>query len=389
MIWKGKEVAVGAIHWPERRNTILQMRFKIYFNVLKIKELLSLIFVGLAGLAIVLSSCNPVQKTEKVENGTPIDCTYTLPNLAQINQFIIENPNDAKLYRIRSQILLDSGNYQAALSDSKRALSLDPKDLYNYVVVGKAHRALGHIDSALSACITAEKSGFNDPDNFLLLGDLYLIIRQYKPSLEYLNKALKLAPFEPRIYFLKGILFAEQGDTAKAISNWQTSIEQDVNYGDGYAKLASVFMDRKDYATAEQYLRSGLRLRPEDAILHYDFGVFLGQKGFIDSAITEYKAALQRDKNLQPALLNLGLLEFQKRNYSEAKALLERAQTGDPKNPSIAYYLGLSYQYLGELENSSAQLDKVIKLDRDFVKDAALSLEKVKKKLATRKDSIR
>ena len=360
----------------------------MWYNRLKNRFIVYSSFIGNISIFLLFLACNPTQKTEKVENGIPVDCTYSLPNLAQINQFILANPSDGKLYRIRSQILLDSGDSKAALSDAKRALSLDPKDFYNYVVVAKAHRALGHIDSALSACVTAEKMGFNDPDNFMLIGDLHLVVRQYKPSLEYLNKALKLAPFEPRIYFLKGILFAEEGDTAKAISNWQTSIEQDINYGDGYAKLSSIYMDKKEYATAEQYLRSGLRLRPNDGFMHYNFGVFLGQKGYTDSAITEYKTALQLEKNLQPAMFNLGILEFQKRNYAEAKPLLEQAQIGDPKNSTIAYYLGLTYQYLGELENAAAQLDKVIKLDRDYVKDAALLLEKVRKRMATaKKDS--
>jgi tetratricopeptide (TPR) repeat protein len=324
-------------------------------------------------------SCKPYSEKESTENGTPVDCTYSLPNLAKINQFILQSPNDAKLFRIRSQILLDSGRFEESLSDAKRALSINSDDLYNYVVVAKSHRALGHIDSALSACITAEKEGFNDPDNFLLLGDLYLIIRQYGRSLDYLNKALKLAPFEPRIYYLKGVLFWEQGDTTKALSSWQTSIEQDASFGDGYARLATFYMNKNDYGTAEQYLRSGIRLKPDDAFLHYDMGVFLNFKGYPDSAIAAYEKSLELDNKLYQAKENLAYLLYRKGNYQKAIPLLESAREKDGKNSILLYYLGSSYQFNGEYEKAIELLTLVVNLNRDFVKEAQNSILRAQK----------
>jgi tetratricopeptide (TPR) repeat protein len=334
-------------------------------------------------------ACKPFQEKENPENGTPVDCTFSLPDLSKINRFILNDPNNAKLYRIRSQILLDSGRYQEALSDARNALTLDPQDLYNFVVVGKAHRSLGHIDSALSACHTAEKLGFDDPDNQLLLGDLYLIVRRYKESLDYLNKALKKAPFEPRIYYLKGVVFWEKKDTAKALSNWQTSIEQDVNFGDGYARLASYYMEKKEYATAEQYLRSGLRLRPNDAFLYYDMGVFLYQKGFADSAINCYETAIRLDDRLYLAKENLAFLLYRKGKNEEVISLLNSALPLDSKNPALSYYLGLAYRNTAKFDLAAAELNRTVQLNKDYVKEAGMALERVKKlQLQQRKDSL-
>jgi len=334
-----------------------------------------------SGILIFQFSCKPLTEKEKASDGTPVDCTYSLPNLAEINQFILKNPADGKLYRIRSLILLDSGRYKEALSDAKKAIYLNPEDNYNFVVVGKSHRALGQIDSALSACNTAEKNGFEDPDNFMLMGDLYLIIRQYKKSLEYLNKALKLAPFEPRIYYLKGMAFWETKDTLKAISNWQTSIEQDVNYADGYTQLAIFYMKQRQFEVAEQFLRSGLRLRPNDAYLNYDMGVFLNSKNFPDSAVSFYEKAIQLDKTLAPAKLNLGLIKFNKGAFEEAASLLEPVAQEDPKNETVAYFLGLAYRNIGNLNGAEVQLQRTVALNRDYVKEASASLEKVKKQI--------
>lgn len=324
-------------------------------------------------------SCQPMEEKKKVENGTPIDCTYSLPNLAQVNQFILQDPENAQLFQIRSQILTDSGRYSEALSDAKRALSINPKDLYNFVVVAKAHRGLGQIDSALSACYTAEREGFNDPDNYLLMGDLYLIIRQYPRSMEYLNKALKLAPFEPKIYFLKGLAYWETKDTTRAISNWQTAIEQDPNYADAYIRLANYFVEMRQFDVAEQYLRSGIRLRPTDAFLQMNMGLFLSKRGYLDSAIQSYQNALSLKSDLRLAQANLGLLWCDKRQYSEALPLLEAALPSDPKNTTLIFRLGQCYQQTGAYEKAQSEFEKVIALDKDWRKEAFLALEKVKK----------
>jgi len=336
------------------------------------KSIISVIFLLLA----ISYSCKPFEEKQETRNGTPVDCTLSIPDLAQVNRFILQEPENANLFRIRSQILLDSGRYREALSDARRALSLNPEDQYNFVVVGKAHRALGHIDSALSACATAEQNGFADPDNFLLMGDLYLVIRQYKKSLDYLNKALKIAPFEPKIYFLKGMVFWETKDTAKALSNWQTSIEQDPEYADGYCRLATYYMEKKQYQVAEQFLRSGLRLRPNDAFLNYDMGVFLTYRNYPDSSINFYEKALNLDSKLVPAKINLGVLRYRKGAYSEALTLLEPCVKDDPKNALLAYYLGLSYRKNDMDEKGTAELNRAASLGGEYGKEAVKALKK-------------
>lgn len=350
------------------------------FRGLPLKQILPMpsVFIFLLVLLAAFTSCKPFTEKQDARNGIPVDCTLSIPSLTEINRFILRDPSNANLYRIRSQILLDSNRFQEALSDAKRALSLNPEDQYNFVVAGKAHRALGHIDSALSACATAEQNGFADPDNYMLLGDLYLIVRQYKKSLDYLNKALKMAPFEPRIYFLKGMVFWETKDTAKALSSWQTSIEQDPEYADGYCRLATHYMELRKYDVAEQYLRSGLRLRPNDAFLNYDMGVFLTYKKYPDSAAVFYEKALSLDKSLTPARINLGIIRYQKGAYAEALRLLSQTVKDDPKNPMLAYYLGMSYRRNDDEEKALQELNRAVALGGEFGKEAEKVLNKKK-----------
>jgi tetratricopeptide (TPR) repeat protein len=380
----GPEVSV-----KKRGSLLIHRNCKPENNAMKYVIIRSL-FAFAALSLLFINGCRPLEEKEKgVADGLPVDCTYAMPSLPEVNRMLLQEPSNAQLYRIRSQILLDSSRYPEALSDAKRALSLNPEDAFNFVVVAKAHRALGHLDSALSACHTAEQSGFNDADNNLLLGDLYYIIRKYGKSLEYLNKALKQAPFEPRIYFLKGLVFWEQGDSAKAVSNWQTSIEQDAAYADGYIRLARYYVESGDTKTAEEYLRSGLRLRPGDAFLNANMGLFLS-RSFPDSAITFFRTALVSDAGQKEALSGLGALLYTKGNWKEALPVLEQAARSDPKNPSVRYYLGLALRNDGQPDRAMSELKVTLELNKTFLKEAAAALEKVRKQRDKQlKDSLK
>jgi Tfp pilus assembly protein PilF len=172
------------------------------------------------------------------------------------------------------------------------------------------------------------------------------------------------------------MVFWETKDTAKALSNWQTSIEQDPEYADGYCRLATYYMANKQYSVAEQFLRSGLRLRPNDAFLNFDMGVFLTYRNFPDSSIGFYEKALALDPKLSPARINLGVLRYRNGSYSEALNLLEPCVKDDPKNALLAYYLGLSYRKNEMEEKAVSELERAVALGGEYGKEAAKALKK-------------
>ncbi len=114
-------------------------------------------------------------------------------------------------------------------------------------------------------------------------------------------------------------------------------------------------------------------------------GIYLTYKGFADSATQSYKTALSFAPDLSLAKANLALLLCDKGNYDEAKPLLEQAIPSDPKNTTLILRLAQCYQNSGELEKAKMEYNKIIQLDRDFVKEAAKGLEKIQKRIGSQK----
>jgi tetratricopeptide (TPR) repeat protein len=68
--------------------------------------------------------------------------------------------------------------------------------------------------------------------------------------------------------------------------------------------------------------------------------------------------------------------------YAESILLFEGCLPTEPKNSTLAYFLGLSYQYSGELEKAKIELERVVNLDKDFVKEAQKGLISLQKQIA-------
>jgi tetratricopeptide (TPR) repeat protein len=101
-----------------------------------------------------------------------------------------------------------------------------------------------------------------------------------------------------------------------------------------------------------------LKMSPQSAYYHLEYGVLLNRMGDSDGALREMRIAETLDHSNAMAYFNLGRLEARLENYSKAKPQLETAVQLDP-NLSVAYYwLVQVYYRLGLSELSEATYKK-------------------------------
>ncbi len=79
----------------------------------------------------------------------------------------------------------------------------------------------------------------------------------------------------------------------------------------------------------------------------------------------------------------VGYIYLQKKDYSQAIEYLEKALKMSPNNPNIEvyYYLGMSYDKIGEKEKALTSFTKVLELapQSDFAREAEKELKKISK----------
>lgn len=229
---------------------------------------------------------------------------------------LAQQPTSVPLLLRRARLCLEIGDGPAALADAEQILKLDGAKAPNHLLHAQALRAVGKVREAQQAAALAEQAGYEGAELPLLQGELHYILREYQAAITDLNKALAKSQFEQRAYYYKGMVYAEIGDTARAISTLQTAVEQAPDFADAINQLAAIYNAKKDYKTARQYLLGGIRMKPDDGFFYYNLGSTTLLEKRPDSALKLFEQAARLDTTLYLAQYNAAILHYDRGEYA-------------------------------------------------------------------------
>ena len=222
---------------------------------------------------------------------------------------------------------------------------------------------------------------------------------------------------QPQTPFRIGISYFSRGEYDKAIIEFEKSIELDAsdtesNYylGQCYLQKGIIEYNNKNILKAYSLYRKANKIaeqvipkyekiiedNPEDLNSYLRLGYIYEVRSIVpfindyDKALEYYLKALDLTMSSSPAgntgiiiYLNvrIGYVYFEKKKYSQAIEYLEIAEKMSPQNVEVAYYLGLSYDKIGEREKARELLSRVIELapQSDFAREAEKKLKKLNK----------
>ncbi len=104
----------------------------------------------------------------------------------------------------------------------------------------------------------------------------------------------------------------------------------------------------------------------DESVKHYNRGVELHQSGFLNQAITEYKAALDADSRMEEAYSNLGLIYAAQRNYPKAIDAFNKALSLKPGRPTTLNGLGTVLYAKGKVSEAMEKWRQAVVSDPQF-----------------------
>jgi len=130
--------------------------------------------------------------------------------------------------------------------------------------------------------------------------------------------------------------------------------------------LGQAYAGRKNLAAAQTAFQEALRLSPENARTHAEWGFTLEMAGNYDEALSHYREAVRINPRYAGVHNNIANLLLGKGNLTEALSHCREAQRLDPKNPDIALTLGVALATQGDLPVAELQFVRALKLRPDF-----------------------
>lgn len=320
-------------------------------------------------LLFFVVACNSPESNELKQDNLRADSLsikLNSPELKAINAKLLEDPSSSALYNSRAQIYLNLRQFKEAINDAKRAIKLDSTVVDYYHTLTDVYFSENSTRLAKDLLEIIERKFPDNTAAMLKLAEIYFLVKQYQKSIDYANKALKIDENIAKAYYIKGSVYRESGDTAKAISSLETVLEQDNKNEDAFYDLGVMFAARKN-SLALDYYKNALQINPNNTNTLYALAKFLQDIGKTDEAIAQYESILKLDKQCKTCCYNLGAIYVEiKKDYKKALEYFTKAIEINSNYLEAYFARGYTYTKLKDKESAKADYSMCLKLQPNY-----------------------
>ncbi len=330
-------------------------------------------------------SCNSCNSNGNNNATAQNDSTELIPGLDAINVAIAKDSINPFLYLKRARIYEENNALKSAITDMYIALTLDSLEPQFYLYTADLFKNTYEPQRGIALMNKAITTDSLNANFFVKAAELAYIDTtikgNYKLALDYLNAAIKIDMQNADIYFYKGNVFREIGDTAKAISSYQTATELNPKYYNAYVQIALLLKQRKD-KKAERYLDNAIRVnpKPEDALyLKANFfketGITLQNANKNDQAIEQYQKAIETFKKVVEvnhtnveSYMGIAFSYYQMDSVKEAYNFYDLGIKMSPTYAGAYFSKGLCAEEMGKTNEAIMLYQNCLNIDPNFTR---------------------
>ncbi|MBP7399864.1 MAG: tetratricopeptide repeat protein [Chitinophagales bacterium] len=328
---------------------------------------------GVAGLILVLGITALLMqdsvffKTKNSSTDSLVMIEKLTPEIETLTEQIKNDPNNAGLVFNRANAYFNYGNLKFALQDYEKAYHMD--SLNAPFALGLSD-CLFEMSNPEGSILILERFIAHSPENIDVLNALaleYFLLPKprYNLAIDTYNKVLKLDIQNADAYFYKGLIFKETGDTAKAISSFQTCTEVDPDYYDAYMQLGMLYSAKKD-PIAIKYYNNAISVNDTSKEAEYGIAKYFQDAGDLENAISYYRNIIVDDPQDADALYNLATIYFGIDSIEKAYRYFDLTIKQSPAR-AIAYYgKGLCAEQLKKMDEAISNYKQAVNLDPEL-----------------------
>ena len=272
----------------------------------------------------------------------------------ELNQVLAQDPNSARAYRARGEILRQQRKSVEAFEALNQAIRLDPDYAEGYETRANIFNNTGKYDRAIEDYNEALRL---KPDFALAYADrgaAWYFKGEYQTAIADDDQAIKLDPNRAQTYTNRGAAWRKLGNIQRALDDETSAIRIDPSKPEFFDNRGLDLAGNGDYASAIADYDQAIKLRPQANFLTNRGDAYQAMKNY-DGAITDYDAALNLDPKFQRAYNNRGAAWRAKGDRSRALQDYAEAVRLNPSDATAAgnyKSVSLEVERLGALPNA-------------------------------------
>jgi tetratricopeptide (TPR) repeat protein len=261
----------------------------------------------------------------------------------------------AGLLIIHGTYLQQRGEFDAAITDFERAISVAPENPVAYLYRGLNYINKHDLDRAIADFTDVTKLAPNDSTAYKLRGYAYVYKQDFDHAISDLTKVIELATALDA-YGTRGLAYAAKGSYDAALADYDEAIKLDSKSAKVLDDRGEAYANKGDYGRAITDYNAAIKLDPKYARAFTDRGDVFAAKQDYGRAIADYKEAINlvsNDEDRARVRRHRGALFLGRNEIERAIADFEEAIRLDPKTAYGAY--GVLWLYLAQARSGNSK----------------------------------
>lgn len=325
-------------------------------------------------LAFFILACRDKTEDKSIDKRTEV--ILQSPLLSDWTKAIEQHPDNPQLYYERSVILSRNDQDSLALSDLKKAVSLDSTNVIYISGLAQVFLNLRHADEAVKILQKGLELKPHDINLKLLLINAFIENNQTKDSEAMIQSIIDRHSDFADAYYWQARQQLALKDTGAALSLLTQALRLDTNYYAASLLLADCYSAMQQSKAVKQYLHT-YYLDTTDALPLFEIGYYYELQLELDSAKKYYTRTFLNDRNYIYAYIQTGKILIRQDSLDKAIRIFNMATAADPANPDGYFYKGHAYELKGKIDSAKHYFEQCLYLQPDYkdAQDALLRLE--------------
>ena len=321
---------------------------------------------------VVLATVIGMYGCNSSNDSSPYDQLLSHPPYAKLTDSIKQNSTNSELYYHRGMLLFKNNNNPPALSDFKKAWSLEKREPYavaisNILVADKPDSAISFLSNALKELPKSVPLQLN-------LVQVYANKQQTSEALAACNKLLEQQPKHVGALMIKSDLLEAAGDSLGSLQTLQQAyalapfnVELCYNLAFKYAQTK----DLKTLALCDSLIKNDSIERKAEP--YYFKGVYYSNINDRIKALDQFNKAIATDYTFLDAYMEKGKMFFEGKKYNEAAKTFQLALRVSATFADGYYWLARCQEALADKDEAKLNYQRAFGLDKSLTeaKEAA------------------
>lgn len=318
---------------------------------------------------LLIFSCDEPNKAIETETVTetkiPKSKTFVLDSLIEAN------PENAELFYNRALYYYEKDFQPKALVDILTAIKVDKSIEKYYLLGGDIYISMSQGQEAIDLINDGIQATKNSEALFLRATEYNFYMKDYKKAMILVNDLLKINKNNADAYFFKGLILKNSNEPNKAISSFQTCIEQDPTHYNAYMQLGLLFSEQNN-DLAINYFNNAIKLNNQSREALYAKGYYFQQKKEYNQAKEAYIQMIKNNNKDFQAFYNIGFCLMEQDSLEKSYKNFKIAANIKIDYVDAIFMMGQISERLGDIPAAKIKYHTALKLlpDNETIKEA-------------------